>query len=52
MDLTNLLELVQAPTLLTWQMGVMMLVGGLLIYLGIAKEYEPVLLIPIGFAAI
>lgn len=52
MNLNNLLTLLQAPTLLTWQMIVMMLVGGLLIYLGIAKEYEPVLLIPIGFAAI
>jgi oxaloacetate decarboxylase beta subunit len=30
----------------------MMIAGGLLIYLGIAKEYEPVLLIPIGFGAI
>lgn len=30
----------------------MMVVGGLLIYLAIAKEYEPVLLIPIGAGAI
>ena len=30
----------------------MMGVGGLLIYLAIAKEYEPVLLLPIGFACI
>ena len=29
----------------------MMAVGGLLIYLAIAKEYEPVLLIPIGMGA-
>ncbi len=48
----TLLELLQAPTLLTWKMVVMMLAGGLLIYLGIAKDYEPVLLIPIGFGAI
>jgi sodium ion-translocating decarboxylase beta subunit len=27
-------------------------IGGLLIYLGIAREYEPLLLIPIGFSAI
>ena len=27
-------------------------VGGLLIYLGIARQYEPLLLIPIGFGAI
>jgi sodium ion-translocating decarboxylase beta subunit len=31
---------------------VMMAVGGVLIYLAIAKEYEPVLLLPIGFACI
>ena len=30
----------------------MMAIGGLLIYLAIAKEYEPVLLIPIGMGAI
>lgn len=39
-------------TSLTWQQLVMMLVGGLLIYLAIAKEYEPALLLPIGFGAI
>jgi len=31
---------------------VMMAVGGTLIYLAIAKEYEPVLLLPIGFSCI
>ncbi len=31
---------------------VMMAVGGVLIYLAIAKEYEPVLLLPIGFSCI
>jgi oxaloacetate decarboxylase beta subunit len=51
-DLTTLLELLQAPSLLTWKMLVMMAAGSFLIYLGIAKEYEPVLLIPIGFGAI
>ena len=35
-----------------WRPVVMLGVGGLLIYLAIAKEYEPLLLIPIGFAAI
>ncbi|OQY25108.1 MAG: glutaconyl-CoA decarboxylase subunit beta [Anaerolineaceae bacterium 4572_32.1] len=30
----------------------MMIVGGVLIYLAIAKEYEPVLLLPIGMGAI
>ena len=33
-------------------MVVMMVAGGVLIYLGIAKDYEPVLLLPIGFGAI
>ena len=37
---------------LTWQNLVMMAIGGLLIYLAIAKQYEPLLLIPIGFGAI
>jgi sodium ion-translocating decarboxylase beta subunit len=31
---------------------VMMIVGGVLIYLAIAKDYEPTLLIPIGFGCI
>jgi carboxybiotin decarboxylase len=52
MDLTNLLVLIQAPSMLTWQRIVMMAIGGLLIYLAIAKDYEPVLLLPIGFGAI
>ncbi|MBI2207786.1 MAG: sodium ion-translocating decarboxylase subunit beta [Candidatus Rokubacteria bacterium] len=33
---------------LTWQAAVMLGLGGLLIYLGIAKTVEPVLLVPIG----
>ncbi len=48
-DLTNLLEGIYA---LSWGGAVMMLVGGLLIYLAIAKEYEPVLLLPIGIGCI
>jgi sodium ion-translocating decarboxylase beta subunit len=31
---------------------IMMIIGGLLIYLAIAKDYEPMLLLPIGFGAI
>ncbi|MCP4538546.1 MAG: sodium ion-translocating decarboxylase subunit beta [Chloroflexi bacterium] len=34
---------------ITWQQAIMVLVGGLLMYLAIAKEYEPTLLLPIGF---
>jgi oxaloacetate decarboxylase beta subunit len=44
--------LLQAPFLLAWQNVVMIAVGLLLIYLAIAKRYEPVLLLPIGFGAI
>ncbi len=35
-----------------WPSLIMMAVGGLLIYLAIAKEYEPVLLLPIGLGCI
>ena len=52
MDITNLFGLLQAPMLLTWKSLVMMIAGGVLIYLAIAKDYEPVLLLPIGFGAI
>jgi len=34
---------------LTWGNIIMFLIGALLIYLGIAKKMEPVLLVPIGF---
>ncbi|MBO5452984.1 MAG: sodium ion-translocating decarboxylase subunit beta [Clostridia bacterium] len=36
----------------TWQQGLMYLVGILLIYLAIKKGYEPALLLPMGFGAI
>ncbi len=52
MELNQLLSLIQAPLHLTWQSLIMMVVGGVLIYLAIAKDYEPVLLLPIGFGAI
>jgi oxaloacetate decarboxylase beta subunit len=35
-----------------WPSLIMMAIGGLLIYLAIAKEYEPVLLLPIGIGCI
>ena len=35
----------------TWQNAVMLLIGFILIYLAIKKEYEPLLLLPIGFGA-
>jgi oxaloacetate decarboxylase beta subunit len=37
---------------LTWQALVMLGIGGLLIYLGIARDVEPVLLVPIGMGII
>lgn len=37
---------------MAWQQGVMILVGLLLIYLAIARGFEPLLLIPIGFGGI
>jgi oxaloacetate decarboxylase beta subunit len=37
---------------LTWGQVLMMGVGGLLVYLAIARKFEPLLLIPIGFGAI
>ncbi len=52
MDLSKLLILLDAFKLLQWQNIVMILVGGVLIYLAIAKDYEPSLLLPIGFGAI
>ena len=37
---------------ITWQQAVMYLVGGALIWLAIKKDYEPALLLPMGFGAI
>jgi oxaloacetate decarboxylase beta subunit len=39
-------------TSITWQMLLMYAIGGVLIWLAINKEYEPMLLLPIGFGAI
>ena len=37
---------------ITWQMVIMWAIGGLLVYLGIARKMEPSLLVPMGFGAI
>jgi sodium ion-translocating decarboxylase, beta subunit len=37
---------------ISWQMLLMWAIGGLLIYLAIAKDMEPALLLPMGFGAI
>ncbi|MGD8804435.1 MAG: sodium ion-translocating decarboxylase subunit beta [Chloroflexota bacterium] len=53
MSLADLFSsLLEAPSLLAWQNAVMIAVGLVLIYLAIARQYEPVLLLPIGFGAI
>ena len=52
MDISKISILLQAFQELTWQNIVMMIAGGVLIYLAIAKDYEPLLLLPIGFGAI
>jgi oxaloacetate decarboxylase beta subunit len=36
----------------SWQNGVMLLIAFILLYLGIKKDCEPLLLVPIGFGAI
>ena len=37
---------------LTWEAGVMILIGCLLLYLGIGRKIEPLLLVPIGFGVV
>lgn len=49
---TLLQELTKGLTSIELGNVVMMVAGGVLIYLAIAKEYEPVLLLPIGVGAI
>jgi len=44
--------LIQNFSYITWQMLVMWVIGGVLIYLAIVKEMEPTLLLPMGFGAI
>jgi oxaloacetate decarboxylase beta subunit len=51
MDFSRILVLLDAFKALQWQNLVMIALGGLLIYLAIAKDYEPSLLLPIGFGA-
>ena len=52
MDISEILSLFLAPTELTWKMLVMIAIGSVLLYLAIAKDMEPVFLLPIGFGAI
>jgi len=49
---TDISAVFEALTLFSIKNLIMILVGGVLIYLAIKKEFEPVLLLPIGFGAI
>ncbi len=44
--------LINGLSAVTWQMALMWLIGGVLIWLAIKKDYEPALLLPMGFGAI
>ncbi len=46
------LDLFSNVTNFTWQEGVMVLIGAVLIFLAIKKNMEPTLLLPMGFGAI
>ena len=48
----GLLGLIAGFVNLDWSNGVMIIVGLILLYLGIKKDIEPVLLVPIGFGCI
>jgi len=48
MNLLALERLLEGFSGLTWQRPVMMVVGGLLIWLAVSRKYEPLLLLPIG----
>ena len=48
----NIMFLLEGIMSVTWQQLVMYAVGGLLIWLAVKKQYEPALLLPMGFGAI
>jgi carboxybiotin decarboxylase len=54
MELFNsaLSALVQGFAALTWQSVLMVLIGCVLLYLGVVKKIEPILLLPIGFGIV
>lgn len=53
MDFSGLVaEIARGFSSFSWGNAVMIAAGALLIYLAVAKEYEPVLLLPIGFGCI
>jgi len=52
MEQLNLLWINTGLNQMVWGQGLMLLVGMLLLYLAIVKNFEPLLLLPIGFGAI
>jgi sodium ion-translocating decarboxylase beta subunit len=52
LDLNLVINLLGGLLSLTWGNMVMMAIGGILIYLAIVKDYEPMLLLPIGAGTI
>ena len=48
----NLSSIVESFDFLTWKEAVMLVIGFVLIGLAIIKEYEPTLLLPIGFGCV
>ncbi len=52
MDISDIRFLLEAFQIFSLKNLVMILAGGLLIYLAIKKDFEPILLLPIGFGAI
>jgi sodium ion-translocating decarboxylase beta subunit len=52
LDLSLVTSLLSGILSLTWGNVVMMTIGGILIYLAIVKDYEPMLLLPIGAGTI
>ncbi len=50
--MTELLNLFSNVLNVTWQQGIMYIIGAILIYLAIKKDMEPSLLLPMGFGAI
>jgi carboxybiotin decarboxylase len=51
-QMESLATFTRGLTGLTWQAVVMLAVGGLLIWLAVAREYEPLLLLPIGLGCV
>ena len=47
--LMNFIDTGALGGMLTYKHVIMLIVGGIFLYLAIAKQYEPLLLVPIGF---